>query len=178
MENLNLSYYRVTISAAGLNNSGTSNGFLDDWGPREWSSNSAYPTTRESSLAKTRAKLRWDHMIALIGQTMVAPVNIVSINKPGASADTAASQIAFTLVIDREDYLYAREDGATLRGDDALKRVIARALNDSLAPRTQVYDPTNGGENADRMDVVEVGPLAVTIPMAELRITVTKVQFT
>lgn len=178
MENLNLSYYRVTITAAGLNNSGTSNGFLDDMGPREWSADSAYPSTLNNSIAKTRAKLRWNHLIARVSQEMIAPVDIVSISKPGASADTAASQIAFTLVFDRDDYLFAREDGYTLSGGDAIKRVIARALNDTLAPRVQVYDPSFDGANADRMEVVEVGPLAVTIPMAELRITVTKVQFT
>lgn len=163
-----LTHYRITITNTGLT-TGTSAGFLDDLSPKNYDPR---PTTDAASRDKLFANLRWKALIDLIGTEMTAVTEIQSIDKPGADADTPASEIAFTAIFARDEDLVTRTGNLT--GADALQSVIATSLTNTHRGRYVVYRPENTLSVEELAEYVEIGPLAGNITAALGMVTVVK----
>lgn len=174
---LEFGYFRVTINAAGLGGAAPADGFIDNETPRDYSKTVGFPSTANGSLAKTRANIRWKEIVQRLS-TQISP-QVIEINKVGAGPDAAPTQIAFTVVYDREDFIFtsSETDGAALNGEAAIKREVARALITDLTHRTQIYVPSVDNFE-DRLEVVVAGKLATTLAAAEANIVVARVSNT
>lgn len=171
---LQLAYFRVSINAAGLGGSDPADGFVDNKTPRDWSKTVGFPTTDAAANAKTRANLRWKEIMQRVS-TQISP-QIIDVDAPGATPDTPASSISFTLIYDREEFIFTDDEinGGTLTLEAAIKREVARALVTDLVRHTQVYNPSVE-DYQDRLVQITVGKLAASIQAAETKITVARV---
>jgi hypothetical protein len=171
---LELSYFRVTITAAGLGGAAPADGFIDNETPREYSKTVGFPSTESGSLAKTRANIRWKEIIQRLS-LQITP-QIMEITKIGAGPDTAPTQISFTLVYDREDFLYTTDEvtHTALIGENAIRRDIARALTNNVSHNIQVYVPSVDNFE-DRVQWVFANGIAANIAEAEAHIVVARV---
>ena len=150
-----------------------------------------YPATDESARAKERANARYQRLIREVSEN-ISPILVIAQEAVGADIDNYASSFEFTLVYDREEYIYtynelygvsghATEDYETLSGINAIKRQIARIfLNTWEENRYISYLPEqeSADKNYQSIELLEVGTtlsgtLETRIDTAETNITVT-----
>jgi hypothetical protein len=184
-DNLVPQYYRVSIAGAALAGSGDSTGFVDHKTAEEYGREGAYPSTLALARSKSRGNYRYKQMIWNLSENQSIS-NILDRVATGATADTPASTYAFTVVYDREKYVYTHNevtDFGLLEGVDAVKRQIARTFANSYRINTEFpKDPltTNnqGYEWLDEELIVNsplAGDYAARIAAAEAVITVTHI---
>jgi hypothetical protein len=183
-----LAFFNVSITQ--ISGTAPSDGFVDYKSPRDYLVNNGsdletgWPTNLTSSLAKTRAYLRWLTIIQQL-ETNISPVEVISLTNTGADQNTPPTILTFSVAYDRPDYLYTADElnlGATLTGAAAIKRFIARALTSSIYRNMLVLDPTlvanlsgQGAHYGESTQEVQVGSLTGSISTAESSITVTQI---
>ncbi len=137
----------------------------------------------DKALEKERGNMRWNEIVQRVS-TYIAPVRILDIVADGADANTAPTSVAFTLVYDREDYVYAHDDVSVpptiIYGADGIKRLVAIALSSDITSSTIVLDPTlvagtpTSSAYGESIRKVTAAKAAADISAAEAAITVTK----
>lgn len=102
----------------------------------------AQPTTLDESLAKKRANLRWNMVMARLGQTMtVNSVHAVLVTG-GTLFSVDPTLIEFNVVLDN-DSVYSYDPSSTLLyGVAAVQSAVAQALMDADILTVDLYDPT------------------------------------
>lgn len=175
---LDYKHYRVSIQK--IDGAAPSDGFVDDKDPLDWgSTDKGFPTTLASSLAKTRASLRWREIIQRLQEN--ATPKIFRIDANGATPDTPATTFDFTLMYEREAYVYAYnpdatgEDDKIIYGMDAIKIQIAKALMMNRDINTTIYDPKNDKHYNDQIAIISVGKLVDSIADGKAKITVQEI---
>jgi len=180
-------YFRVTISATGLGGAAPADGFIDNETPEEYKADpsfNALPSTLALSLAKERGNVRYLRIIQEVSTT-IAPLYVLSINKPSAGPDADATTFDFTLVYDKPDFVYTRvvsEDGTgtpgtLLTGATALIRLIARAISMDVTGNRNTFNPTlTGGAGTpfadpSKIEKITTAKIAATVTAAEANIT-------
>jgi hypothetical protein len=119
------------------------NGFIDNTTVEKYRA-SAEPASLTTSLAKERGNIRYTKMLENISENST-PVDILNIVATGADVNTEATTFAFTVVYDRVNSVYTRNElssNAIITGIAALKRQVARTFAQSIVKNTVVYDPT------------------------------------
>lgn len=170
-------HFRIEVT--NLTGAAPKNGFVDATKPEEYASTSAFPSTLAASEAKERANMRWLQMIETI-EERIAPIRIQNIVATGADENTEASTFAFTITVDRPEYLDTEDElnaPTRLQGADAVKRWVAKSLMVTLRTNREIYNPTT-------IDSVVQGPIilelvaeapAADLATAEGAITVTEI---
>ncbi|MFA5489195.1 MAG: hypothetical protein WC284_08250 [Candidimonas sp.] len=178
-------YYRVEIDLSGYTGLTSPNdGTIDNTKPELYAADGGtYPSTKNNSLAKERANIRWQEILRRVSEN-ISPISVTQIVKGGSpDNDTPPTSIDFTLGYDREEYIFTvNEEGIPssddmLYGEEALIRQIARALTTSRNDNRDIYNPEAVGLNAQGMMIerVDVGELDNDIISAEAVITVTRI---
>ncbi len=178
-----------TVSIAGITGSPPSDGFINNLPASSlitlgsggsFDTESDWPVNLAFATSIARANLRWNAIVAQLSTT-VNPYALSNITAVGATANTTATAMTFTVVYDRGDYLYAYDElnqGVVLTNTAAITRWVARALvatinvtSFSILDPTAYTDPTyHYGES---LQPVTAGPLCANIPTAEGSITTT-----
>lgn len=181
--------YDITITAAGLNSTAPSDGFIDPKSSYEYMSiDGDAPDNLTNALAKMRANRRYKLMaLELDG---MANFDVKSVTKTGGSADSAPSQIVIRVIFEEPDNVATADEnnpGQFLRGITAIKRTVARGLIATESRNCEVFDPTlvqgrqiDGVASTPRMRgpviaTQAIGPLAASLAAAEAAITVTAI---
>lgn len=149
-------HYHVTIDLAGLGGAAPADGFIDNLSPSEYS---GFPTTTALSEAKERANIRWEEIIRQTSRD-ISPIRVLDTIATGADQDTEASEMSFTLVYDRPEYVRTEDElnpGTYLTGIDAVKRWVARALIVDISGNRDFYSP-------EVVDGIVQGPMILNIP--------------
>jgi hypothetical protein len=140
----------------------------------------AQPSTLDESLAKKRANLRWNMVMARLSQTMtINSVHAVLVDGETLFSSDPTS-IEFNVVFDN-DAVYAYDPSSTLLyGIAAVQSAVAQALMDSDILTVDLFDPTEtiptpppniaAGMSAQS---VTVGALTNDYPTAVSAVTVT-----
>lgn len=185
-------YFRVTIVPGGLTGGAPADGFIDNTLIEEWGRLGSYPSTLILAKAKARANSRFKRMIELLSENQSIN-HILEVDNAGASADAPPTSFSFTIVYDREEYVYthnelvdeighATEGVKILEGADAIKRQVARVFaseyNSNVDfPRDPVSANVGYGWIDEQLIVGTplVGTFAANIDTAEANITVEKI---
>lgn len=187
-------YWRVTITAAGLTGTAPADGFIDYKEIEEYGRDTAYPSSNDLSYAKARANYRYFILLQNLAENQ-SITHVLNVDNGGATADAPGSEISFTLVYDREEYVYTynelvdetghpTEGVSVLQGADALKRQAARVWVSnykSAMKMPKLYVPVSaptGYEWVDEQISVETplsGTLASKIDTAEANISVVQI---
>lgn len=184
-DNLVPQYYRISITGASLVGAANSTGFVDHKSIEEYGRSGAYPSTLVFSRNKARGNYRYKQMIWNLSENQ-SITNILDRVATGATADAPPSNYVFTIVYDREEYIYTHDelnDNALITGDLAIKRQIARTFANSYKVNTEFpKDPltTNnqGYEWLDEELIVDspvAGSYEAKIAAIEAVITVTHI---
>lgn len=146
----NLAYFRVTINND-VSKSSPSDGFIDFNNVNEYLTidpvNGIYinmPTSLSLSLAKTRGYIRYQKIVDNLNFNQNT-LGIIDMIATGATVNTEATSIAFTVVYDKPDYLTTIDEtnpSVTLSGTLAIRRWIARALEQNLNLNYMIFDPS------------------------------------
>lgn len=170
-------HYRIEIT--NLTGAEPKNGFIDDKKPEEYAVDTNFPTTLAFSKAKERANMRWLLLIETL-EERIAPIRIQNVVATGATEDAEATTFAFTITVDRPEYLDTEDETSTpdrLQGADAVKRWVARSLIVDQKSNREIYNP-------EIVDTVVQGPIilelvaeapAADLATAEGAITVTEI---
>lgn len=177
--------YDVTI--AGVTEAAPSDGFIDY--KTVYVYGNAYPedlpSTYDDSLAKARAYNRHKAVTGLVAH--YGNIEIVGVSTTGSpDADTAPASIIYRIdcVLDHVNTEDEENPGESLTGNDAIKRIFARALVRERTLALEVLDPTKatakGNETAfaragARTNIETVGALYDSLSAAEGGITITAV---
>lgn len=187
LERFDPKYFRVEI--AGINEgTAPADGGVDPKAPEEYGADGAFPSSTALSLAKERANMRWEEVLRQCAER-VDPIFIMNV-VTNADEDTAGTDVEFTLVYDKPEYLTTADEltpGTVINGDplretttgdatDAIKRYVARALVADVIQNREIYDPdTPDDGNTDQyIEVTAEGP-EMDIASAESKITVTDI---
>lgn len=188
MANLVPSYYRITILATGLTGSSADAGFIDDVYLHEYYYLSSFPTNVTNARNKARANARYEFLLTELSENQVISLTL-SKDNGGATVNTPGSAFSFTVVYDREDYVYTKNElfGVSghptefdeyLYGEDALRRQCARLwVYDRSTQRRMPLDLSAYGWIDEELEVKTplTGTLVSKINAAESNITVTKI---
>lgn len=147
------------------------------------------PATVATSRLKERGNIRYDMMIGSLG--LMGNVYVSNVVATDATVDAAPSNLSFTLTSEHGEECLVTPDeeneGETLVGADAIKRVIARTLLGKRIDSGDYYDPsTKSGIVSDgttvnavrmgtRIEDTTVEATCDTLSEAEAAITVTLV---
>lgn len=174
--------YRVVISATGLGDAGTGNGFIDHKKVAQYvAEGGTAPTSTGQSIAKERGNSRYETLVGTI--SMVSNVAITNQVATGGLATADPTAFQFDAFFERGDAAIGTEG---LTGTAALKRLVARALMTARTDRTDYFDPTTSAakgdnaptlaaRNADVVADVVVAALTTDLSTAESKITVTEI---
>lgn len=184
----NLAYFRVSIKNT-TSNTSPSDGFVDDKNVSDYLTidqiNGIYinkPTSLALALAKARGFIRYQKIVDNLNfnQNTLGIIDIVS----DATVNTEATQISFTVIYDKPDYLTTTDEtkiGNILTGAAAIKRWIARALTQNLNINFMIFDPSlTQNQNVVKgytLEKVAIGAYGV-LAANENSITVTQIDGT
>lgn len=187
-DNIIPKYYRIVIEASGLVGTSADGGFIDHVYLHEYYYQNNFPANFDEAKQKVRANIRYDFLIQELSENQTISL-ILDKNNGGATINSPGSAFSFTLVYDRGDYVYTRNElyGVSghptqfqefLYGEDALKRQCARIWTYSIV--TQKRMPLNLSAYGWVDEEIEVktpltGSLQDKINAAESKITVTKI---
>ena len=142
--------------------------------------------TLSNSITKTLANMRWNQVLQDLSN-ITSPSFLGWVNRTSTVGSIApVSQISFSVAYDRPDYLQIADElnsGATLTGENAIKRVVAKSLCASPLPSNKmVFDPTAttfhtshpNMANLNQIINMEVLGLDTSITAVEANITVVK----
>lgn len=141
----------------------------------------ALPSTLAESLAQKRANLRWNMIMARLGQTMTVNSihGIVLTGTTYGVFPANPSAISFNVVLDTDNPYAYDANNDLVYGIQAVKTAVATALTDSDTLVVDLYDPTATGPtppgivNGMCADTVVVGALTNNISTALAAVTVT-----
>lgn len=174
-------YYRVTINGAPFVSN--NDGFIDNDTPQVWAAvTGKYPSDIDASYRKGAANFRWQEIVQQL--SINATPIIECISKAGSpDHDTAPTSISFTVCYDREETVYAYENGDLVTGTDAIKYQVATAMTSEIAPsNAYFYVPSvigsGKGANPIGPSIYQVGASKLTsnIETAKSAITVTVIE--
>lgn len=190
VDNLIPQYFRVTI--ANMTAAAPGDGFIDDILIEQYGRDGAYPTTLELARTKARGNFRFRRVCEELN-VMQTVSHLFDFNRVGGDEDTEHTTFEFTVVYDRIEYVFTRDElypefTATefLYGSDAIKRAIARIFITNFITKAEFPrnpDIANQGYEWIREDLLVSGPnntgnLNTDIASAEGDITVVPVNFT
>lgn len=182
-------FYRVSIAAiAGTANSA---GFIDPTTVEAYMAQNAaaQPASLTTSTNKVRANVRYKNVVEKLQE--IGNMYVSNVVVTGATVDTAPSNVAFTLEVERGDDILTTRDDANaaieITGANAIVRAVARGLCEARVNKVSpVYDPTkttaaqNGSVSNAAARVgsatltFTVGALANSVTTASSSVTVTK----
>jgi len=185
-------FYRVSIAA--IAGTGDAAGFIDPTTVQTYMANNGVaptvpPSTLTTSTDKVRANVRYKDVVENL--QLVANMYVSNIVVTGGTVDSAPSNVAFTLEVERGDSVLTTRDEANtaveITGANAIVRCVARGLCESRINKLDaVYDPTlstaaqNGSiSNAAarvglRLMNFNVAALANSVTTASASVTVTR----
>lgn len=191
MSKLVPSYYRVSIEASGLTGLSADSGFVDNKYLHEYFYSSAFPSSLDNAKNKARANARYEFLISELSENQSISL-ILDENNGGATVDSPGSSFSFTVVYDRDDFVYTKNElfGVSghptefdeyLYGEDAVKRQCARLwVHNRKTQRRMYLNLSAYGWVDEDLDVKTPlnGSLVYKIDFAEARTTVTKIPHT
>jgi len=143
----------------GANNTAPADGFVDKWTVEQWLANAVgndgmneasldnFPPsfTLADSLAKRRANVRYNAMVAQMG--FVGNMYIMNVVATGASATSAPTTFSFNVLVEHGDGSLVTWDetnpGTLITNPEAvLARTVSRALIQNAVVQADVLDPT------------------------------------
>jgi hypothetical protein len=156
--------YRVVVTMSNTTYYPTADG-NDNGGitPNSWDAFSILPTTLVLGRARARGNMRFRNIVnQLTGLTDMA-VRDITITEANASAQ--ATSLAFTLNIERPDFINVTGtaiDGSTALTTRALvlQNEIAKAIRLSTTASSRVYDPSTVGGTQQSITVTHTGATA------------------
>lgn len=174
--------YDITI--AGVSAAAPSDGFIDYKTVYVYGNEDAedVPATYAASLAKARANHR--HKSVVMSIQFYSGMQIVNVTLGGTpDSNTAPTSIVYQVDCDLASVTTPDESspGDTLTGEDAVKRIVARALVKAETKAMEVLDPTTAtapgnttlyARSGPRTNVETVGALYATLTLAEAGVTV------
>jgi hypothetical protein len=156
--------YRVVVTMTNTTYYPTTDG-NDNGGvtPSSWDSFAAGPTTLVLGQARARGNMRFRNIVNQVTGLTDMQVRDVTITE--ANADAQATSLAFTLLIERPDFINVTGtaiDGSTALTTRALvlKNEIAKAIRLSTNASMRVYDPTGAGGDQQSITVTHTGATA------------------
>jgi hypothetical protein len=156
--------YRVVITMSNTTYYPTTDG-NDNGGvtPSSWDSFASPPTTLVLGQARARGNMRFRNIVNQVTGLTDMQVRDVTITE--ANADAQATSLAFTLLIERPDFINVTGtaiDGSTALTTRALvlKNEIAKAIRLSTNASMRVYDPTGTGGDQQSITVTHTGATA------------------
>jgi len=181
-------YYRVVIDA--VSEAAPRDGFIDNTKVEQYLAVvGSIPAGFDlaDSRAKERANVRYDDVVNRLSQ--MANLYVSNISAPSADAETAPTEFAFTVEIERGDDILATHDestpGVVLTGTAAIARCVARSMISTLIVMVDTFDPTKttGPGNltqavrrGTRIETLTIGSLAANLAAAAALIEVTKIE--
>ncbi len=174
-DRLEYTYYRVVITTL-TGGAAPADGGIDNITPEQYGANADFPTTLDNSLAKERANMRYEEVIRQVS-LMIQPI-LVSAFTSDAGGDQEASSFEFTLMFDRDYYVFTIDETSSpdvITGADAVKRCVERALIIDIVKNRQIYDPTHSGmappKNSVQVISVTAGAAEATLPISAVTVT-------
>lgn len=190
-DNIIPQYYRITVEASGLVGISADGGFIDHVYLHEYYYQNNFPTDFNKAKEKVRANIRYDFLIQELSENQNISL-ILDRNNGGATVNSPGSAFSFTVVYDRDEYVYTRNEffGVSghptqfqefLYGEDAIRRQCARIWTYSIV--TQKRMPLRLSAYGWVDEEIEVktpltGDLLNKINTAESKINVTKISGT
>lgn len=187
LERFDPKYFRVQVTGI-LEATAPADGGVDPKTPEEYGAGGNFPTSTALSLAKERGNMRWEAILRQAAER-IDPIFIMNV-VTNANQDTAGTDIEFTLVYDKPEYLTTPDEstpGTILNGDplretvsgnatNVITRYVARALVADVIQNREIFDPDTPDEgNTDQfIQVTAEGP-EIDIASAEAKITVTEI---
>lgn len=173
--------FRVTISA--ITAAAPADGFIDPTTAEAYRAAGSSPSTYAESVAKERANVRFRILVSELQRDgNLYATNIVA---AGADAVTAPTSLVFDVTPDLAFSPVQTEDetdpGTYLTDEDAIKRMVARALMRGTTGRREIFDPTlspapgnttTALRRTPRLEDLTTGPLVSSLASAEAAVTV------
>jgi len=172
------------ISIAKIAKAAPSDGFIDPFRIEYYRAVENAPKGTDMNVMATKKKgfVRWhriENQLARLGNLYIS-----EIQAPGADTNTLPTSVSFQVLVEHGIESVSTPDeaasGTMLKGMDAIKRAVARALMSSLNTNQEVWDPTTVTNTevikfGYRTIPLEVGPLATSITEATSFVTVSEV---
>ncbi len=191
MANLIPSYYRITVLASGLTGSSADAGFIDHVYLHEYYYQNNFPANVTTARNKARANARYEFLLTELSENQVISL-ILSENNGGATVDSPGSAFSFTIVYDRTDYVYTKNElfgvsghptefSEYLHDEDAIRRQCARLwVWDRSTQRRMPLDLSAYGWIDEDLEIKTplTGSLVDKIDAAEANIIVTRISHT
>jgi len=156
--------YRVVVTMSNTTYYPTTDG-NDNGGvtPSSWDSFTSPPTTLVLGQARARGNMRFRNIVNQVTGLTDMQVRDVTITE--ANADAQATSLAFTLLIERPDFINVTGtaiDGSTALTTRALvlKNEIAKAIRLSTNASMRVYDPSGVEGTQTSITVTHTGATA------------------
>jgi hypothetical protein len=156
--------YRVVVTMSNTTYYPTTDG-NDNGGvtPSSWDSFASPPTTLVLGQARARGNMRFRNIVNQVTGLTDMQVRDVTITE--ANADAQATSLAFTLLIERPDFINVTGtaiDGSTALTTRALvlKNEIAKAIRLSTSASMRVYDPSGAEGMQQSITVTHTGATA------------------
>jgi hypothetical protein len=156
--------YRVVVTMSNTTYYPTTDG-NDNGGvtPSSWDSFASPPTTLVLGKARARGNMRFRNIVNSL--TGLTDMQVRDITITEASADTQATSLAFTLLIERPAFINVTGtaiDTSTALTTTALvlKNEIAKAIRLSTTSTMRVYDPTGAEGTQQSITVTHTGATA------------------
>ena len=160
--------HRVVITMTNTTYYPTTGGTATDRGgvtPTAWDAftTANLPTTLALAQNRARGNLRFQNIVNQV--TGLTDMQIRDITITEANGDAQATSLAFTLLIERPDFIQVTGtaiDGATALTTRALvlKNEIAKAIRASTTVSMRVLDPTSSEGNQESITVTHTGATA------------------
>lgn len=150
--------YDITISGTGTS---AAQGFIDPKSIYQYGNENAgdVPGTFEESLAKARANHRYKSLVLAI--QFYSGMQIMETTVAGGDASTAPTALTLVVDIDKLSAVTTPDEanaGVVLSGEDAVKRIVARALTRSWSRALEVFDPTEEAARGNTVEYARTGP--------------------
>ncbi|MCS7317276.1 MAG: hypothetical protein NZZ41_02990 [Candidatus Dojkabacteria bacterium] len=182
------SYYKITINSAGLIGTSADSGFIDHVYLHQYYYLSSFPTNLDLAREKVRANLRYDFLLEELSENQVITL-VLNQNNGNATVNSPGSAFSMTIVYDREDYVYTKNElyGVSghptefdeyLYGVDAIKRQCARLwVNERKTQKRMPLSVSSYGWIDEEILVKSplIGTVEDIIDTAETNITVVKI---
>ena len=158
--------YRVVVTMSSTTFYPTTGGTDTNRGgvtPTAWDAFTILPTTLASGQNRARGNMRFRNIVNQV--TGLTDMSIRDITITEANGDAQATSLAFTLDIERPDFITVSGtaiDGSTALTTRALvlQNEIAKAIRLSTSASSRVYDPAGAGGTQQSISVTHTGATA------------------
>jgi hypothetical protein len=171
LNQLQPTFYRVTIDTSGYPTTGTTGGGVT---PNSVDSfdKADFPTTTALSQNRSRGNMRFENIVRRLSG--LTDCQIIDVTITEADADTQATAIAFTVKFERDDFIQTggtAVDGATAITTKVLKirDEVARGIRDEVTMSARVYTPEDDADRQERLSIT--APVAAGAAWADVGVS-------